>query len=260
MKKSKKILVMLVATCITLSVGLNVSAASIDVQSQANNNEAISYANDLKAYINNTQANTSESTPIDQLVTNFISKNGSKYNAESLANSTQVETINIDANDTVTIKQGVVYVKGNETVAATPDRIAKGAIDVSNKTLSASSSGVTPIVSYSYTAYGAIAGQKLWEVTQEAQFTYTGSSVKANYAHGSYTRGTLSLWQVQNWEDSSLSTINDQNGWEARAMSSGNFNFGIEVEGVGIVVQDVNCWVDARCTYNGLTTGYYELS
>ena len=93
-------------------------------------------------------------------------------------------------------------------------------------------------------------------MTQEAQFTYTGSSVTVNYSNGYYTRGVLSIWQVSDWEDSELSSILVNNIWTKKVTSSGNFHFGIEYQGVGLVIQDYYVTIDARCTVNGVTSGY----
>lgn len=265
MKKVHSIIALLVITCLALSTCLSAGAVNTSDQLQANNNYVNTYTNDLKTYVNN-HRKTSPSTSVDNLVTDFIKANGSKYDGNKLLNSTNVVSIDIDNNNQIRIDKGIVYVKGYDTVAVTPDRIAMGAIDVSkatSATFSASASaasGTTPIVSYYYAAHTAILGQEVWRVTQEAQFTYTGSSVTVNYRNGYYTHGILSIWQVSNWVNSAVSSIFVNNVWTKKVMSSGNFHFGIEYQGIGLVIQDKYVTIDAECTVNGVTHGYYTLS
>lgn len=89
----------------------------------------------------------------------------------------------------------------------------------------------------------------------EAQFTYNGSSVSVNYSDGSYQRGFLSIWQVSDFKDSSVSSITVDGVYYARVKSSANFHYGLEIQGVGLVIQDNYCWVDARCSKTGTVKG-----
>lgn len=59
----------------------------------------------------------------------------------------------------------------------------------------------------------------------EAQFTYNGSSVSVNYSDGSYQRGFLSIWQVSDFKDSSVSSITVDGVYYARVKSSANFHY-----------------------------------
>jgi hypothetical protein len=222
-----------------------------------------SYADALKSFIDSNSAtytkstNVSHSISLDQLVEAFIAQHGNEYDYKKLSESDTVETIKVDNDNEITINKGSISVKGLEIVDATPERIAQGAIDVSNN-FSVMSSGVTDIKSYYHAEYNLF-GMELWRITQEAQFTYTGSSVTVNYSKGHYTHGTLSAWQVSNWKDSSVDSIQVGGVWTKKVTSSGNFHWGIEYDGNGVVFQDLFVSIDARCTVDGVTSSYYTI-
>lgn len=51
-----------------------------------------------------------------------------------------------------------------------------------------------------------------------------------------YERGFLSIWQVSNWTSG---TEVVENGAYTRAYGRGNFHYGLEVQGTGLVIQDI---------------------
>lgn len=150
----------------------------------------------------------------------------------------------------------LIYANGHNDVAATPERIQKGAIDVSNSSRAASQT--TSIRAYYHAVYALVLGQELYRITQEAQFTYNGTSVSVNYADGYYQRGFLSIWQVSDFQDSAESTIVVDGVTYKQVKSSANFHYGLEIDGIGLVIQDNYCWVSARCTKNGTVVGYMD--
>ncbi len=261
-KKSKLLSLVLAIAMISTS---SAYAANLDNKQEtlAGDGAVSTYAAALRAYVDNkldsnTMAiSTTGKIALDKIVESFIAQHGKDYDIDLLSKSTRKETIIVNDESKIVVNGAVVTVLGNNTVEATPDRIAKGAIPI-NSLLRAS--GTTPILSYYYACYGAVAGQELWRVTQEAQFIYTGNSVTVNYSNGFYTHGTLSIWQTSNWENSKVSSILVDNVWTKRVMSSGNFHFGLEYEGIGLVVQDFYVTIDARCTVNGETHGYYTVN
>ena len=36
------------------------------------------------------------------------------------------------------------------------------------------------------------------------------------------------------------------------------FRYGLEINGIGLVIQDNYCWVDVRCTKSGSVSGYCD--
>lgn len=265
MKKYNKVLVFALVIVAVFSMNFIVNATNKSIKAVENENLEISaYAADLNAYINdalnsNIKFRTAtDEILLDKIVSDFIISHGKNYNAELLKNSTKQKIITIDDENRIIINGLTVAVCGNKTVKATPDRIMKGAIKNHNLS-SFQSSGTTPIKEYYYVCYGAILGQELWRIAQEAQFTYTGHSVTVNYSNGYYKHGFLSIWQVSNWEESTQSSILVDNVWTKKVASSGNFHYGIEYQGVGLVIEDHYVTIDARCTVDGVTSGYYTI-
>lgn len=201
-----------------------------------------SYAEDFQNFV--TANNNSRGITIpEQIVEDFISENADNYDVETLSKSTQTITIHLDDENSIMLNGIGIVVKGVEEVEVTPERIEKGAVDPSME-LARNTKNYTPVKSYYYAIYALLLGQELYRITQEAQFTYDGDSVEVNYSDGYYEKGFLSIWQVSDFEDSKESTLSGS----ARVKSSANFHYGFEIDGTGLIIQDIFCWVDARCT------------
>lgn len=244
-------LMLLVLSCVLLisSTGMPAFAAE---------KEAIlfeQYASDFEQYLR-TETYSDSSDSLSDKVQAFVAEYGESYDAAALLRSDETYVIDLGNDDTVILEGIMVYVNGVDDVDATPERIAKGAIDTTTATYSTQST--TAIKKYYHAVYALVMGQELYRITQEAQFTYNGSSVSVNYSDGSYQRGFLSIWQVSNYEDSSVSNITVNGVYYARVKSSANFHYGLEVQGVGVVIQDNYCWVDARCSKTGTVKGYMD--
>lgn len=96
-------------------------------------------------------------------------------------------------------------------------------------------------------AYYSWVGIKIFTVGLDCNFYYNGS--KAWYKSGFdgwYKRGTLSIWQVSNWKEK-----REQSGKSYVARCSGNFHYGLEVHGVGLIIQDLYIKHVATCNKNG---------
>lgn len=90
-------------------------------------------------------------------------------------------------------------------------------------------------------------GRTLFEVGMECDFYY--NYLKAWYKGGFnawYKRGAFSFWQVDNWN-----TGREKSGETYQIHCSGNFHFGLEVHGVGIVAQEVVVRQVATCHPSG---------
>lgn len=211
-----------------------------------------SYQEDFKSFINLKLNNNLAVSP-ENLIQSFIQAKGKTYDINSLMRSTETYTIYLDDKNSITLQGAYFYVHREEEAPCTPERISKGAIDTKNIS-KASARKTTGIKKYYHAVYALVLGQELYRITQEAQFTYNGSSVTANYSDGYYSRGFLSIWQVSDFQDSIKSTFNGA----ARVKSSANFHYGLEINGIGLVIQDHNCWVDIRCTKNGYVKGYCD--
>lgn len=103
--------------------------------------------------------------------------------------------------------------------------------------------------SNSYEARG-IFGNLLWKAYIQAEFGYDGKKAWVNgKPYGYYSRGTLSIWQVSNWN---TGWTNYEGRLGARAYARGNFHWGAEYEGNGLIVQDLNLDLRVSCNYKGI--------
>lgn len=96
-------------------------------------------------------------------------------------------------------------------------------------------------------AYYSWAGLKIFTIGMDCNFYYNGK--KAWYKSGFdgwYTRGALSIWQVSNWKER-----REQSGSSYVAWCAGNFHMGLEVKGVGIILDDKYIKHTATCNKNG---------
>lgn len=97
------------------------------------------------------------------------------------------------------------------------------------------------------TRYGPI-GNKLYAISVKGYFTGTiGNTPTGHLVNASYTRGILSVWQVSNWEKGSES---DEGSERAYVYGRGNFHFGAEYDGNGLVIQDIYEDVYVACDSN----------
>ena len=101
--------------------------------------------------------------------------------------------------------------------------------------------------------YYSAAGVNIFTISVSSTFSYNGT--KASYYSGFdayYTRGFLSIWQVSNWV-SGKETV----GYSYSAYAKGNFHFGLEVNGVGIVIQDFYIKHTVTCSKDGVISRSY---
>lgn len=112
---------------------------------------------------------------------------------------------------------------------------------ISNYATTKSKSGIS-----SRTYYGLV-GNKLFSIAVKCTFNYNGT--KAWYKSGFdyyYTKGTLSVWQVSNWRG-----WKEASGTSYKAYCSGNFHWGVEYNGNGLVIQDYYCKNTLTCDKKG---------
>ena len=138
------------------------------------------------------------------------------------------------------------------TLFITPTYIMLDVLTVDEKSsdLSALKAGTSSASGTCSKTYYGTNGNKLFSLTVECSFYYNGS--KAWYKSGFdyyYSKGSLSVWQVSNlkgWKEAS--------GTSYKAYCSGNFHWGIEYGGTGLVIQDYYCKNTLTCSKNGTIT------
>lgn len=98
-----------------------------------------------------------------------------------------------------------------------------------------------------YKDYYSNVGVRIFTIAVGSGFAYDGN--KASY-YGNftayYTRGTLSIWQVSNW-----ATGHEAVGTSYRAYAGGNFHYGVEYQGVGLIIQDLYVQHVVTCSKTG---------
>lgn len=98
-----------------------------------------------------------------------------------------------------------------------------------------------------YKDYYSNIGVHIFTIAVGTGFSYNGQ--KASY-YGNFTayykRGNLSIWQVDNWEKG-----HEPVGSSYQAFAQGNFHYGLEVSGVGIVFQDLYISHSVTCSKDG---------
>lgn len=148
-----------------------------------------------------------------------------------------------------------VYSIGNDkTLTITPTYIVLSDLETSDHTLELASPTKGTYSKWgicSETYYGLV-GNKLFSLAVECTFYYNGQ--KAWYKSGFdyyYTKGFLSIWQVSNWKG-----WREKSGTSYKAYCAGNFHFGLEYEGNGLVIQDFYCKNTLTCSKDGKISKY----
>ncbi|AKB74091.1 hypothetical protein MSLAZ_0830 [Methanosarcina lacustris Z-7289] len=131
--------------------------------------------------------------------------------------------------------------------------------EANNKTViknvaAAKSYSYTPMIT-AYKHFYAISGLRIFSVYAKGYFGYDGDTVTAYHYDSWYSRGFASIWQVSDWEeggyDYSIGTLSEVYG-------RGYFHYGIEIEGIGLVIQDLNVEVKTTCDEDGNYASYWS--
>ncbi|MED3825299.1 hypothetical protein P4561_16585 [Priestia flexa] len=103
-------------------------------------------------------------------------------------------------------------------------------------------------VSKKYVAYSWV-GLPLWEIYTKGEFKYTGSSVTPYFYDGYVKkRFTGAIWQIDNYGEGTTTAANKSS---ATIFTRANFHYGLEYDGVGIVVQYLDVRNQISCTKSG---------
>lgn len=173
-------------------------------------------------YYNSTQSTTllpnTNNSSDDELDMN-------KYLDENLALG-QFESHSINDNLTIITTNSPVFYIHQTTAEETPEE------NGDFKSTAAKYKNTKTFTSW-YTAKN-ILNMDLFTVKTRGYFQYNGNNVKAKLNDAWYTKSFLSIWQVSNWGKGTYKKGKNY----AEVYGRGNFHFGIEIKGYGLVVQD----------------------
>ena len=146
----------------------------------------------------------------------------------------------------------VFTINDRTTLTVTPTYVVVSILDTrDNPDVAVNATKATSSKSGTCTkTYYGLVGNKLFTLTVECTFYYNGSSAwyKSGFDYY-YTKGVLSIWQVSNWKG-----WKEASGTSYKAYCSGNFHFGLEYEGNGLVIQDFYCKNTLTCSKDGKIT------
>ncbi|CUB31601.1 hypothetical protein BN2127_JRS7_03892 [Bacillus subtilis] len=158
----------------------------------------------------------------------------------------QFTTHKLSENISVTFTNTPVYFIESTTEEDTPQTS-------SDVEIAAAKYKNTKTYTHSYTAKNFL-NMKLFTVKAKGYFQYNGSDVKPKLNDAWYTKGFLSIWQVSNWQKSTYKKGSNY----AEVYGRGNFHFGLEINGYGLVVQDQ--YIKVYLTGNKKGTVYKKTS
>ncbi|UJE03980.1 hypothetical protein [Bacillus subtilis] len=158
----------------------------------------------------------------------------------------QFTTYKLNENISVTFTNTPVYFIESATEEETPPTS-------SDVEIAAAKYKNTKTYTHSYTAKNFL-NMKLFTVKTKGYFQYNGTDVKPKLNDAWYTRGFLSIWQVSNWQKSTYKKGSNY----AEVYGRGNFHFGLEINGYGLVVQDQ--YIKVYLTGNKKGTVYKKTS
>lgn len=107
----------------------------------------------------------------------------------------------------------------------------------------------TPTITASQSFYGLM-GNRLFTIYSKGYygFNVNPAIVETHYTDAWYTLGTPSVFQVSNWKEGGINYLNTHTG---EIYGSGHFHWGIEVQGVGLVLYDKYIKVYSTCDQFG---------
>ena len=178
--------------------------------------------------------------PVVDEITSFVEGQNKKRNTGDLT------TYKLDKNISESLTH-VYEIDDATTVTITLQLIIIDELESGSEKLSTYATQKTATGNMSRSYYSSIVGNKIFELGLSCNFYYNGS--KASYKSGLdayYKRGTLSAWQVNNW-----SKWHEQDGTSYWAYCSGNFHWGLEIDGVGLVIDEYYIKLGLECDKDG---------
>lgn len=228
----------------------NLTTLNLDEEIQIDNSNYEEYEKFGEVLANSLKS--AESAEYDGIIKRYCESNTNPVFEdvlEVLTDNKDNNTVYLKSSEKFNDRYELVYDIGdNQQLVITPSSIIVDTLAVSDDGLSrATTKSKTGTSSKTY--YSVI-GNKIFSLTVECKFYYNGS--KAWYKSGFdyyYTKGAITLWQVSNWKG-----WKEKSGTSYKAYCSGNFHWGVEYDGNGLVIQDIYCKNTVTCSKSGTIT------
>ncbi|WP_292379724.1 hypothetical protein [Methanosarcina sp. UBA289] len=195
----------------------------------------------------------------DDVIANYCKANKDKISESNLvpkntiSNKNNLRTYKLEDGSNITFtNEGYFYITGAEEEA-------------NDKTVTKSTTEVISSVPLQYTStktasasFYDIYGLRLFSIYAKGYYGYNvyPATVKAYYIDSWYTRGTASIWQVSNWKEGGYNYANTP---KSEIYGKGNFHWGFEYNGVGVIIQDKYITVKSTCDQFGNVHCTYEV-
>jgi hypothetical protein len=183
----------------------------------------------------------------DVIIANYFEVNKAKISKNNIAKTNTVSgknnlrTYQLEDGSNITFtNEGFFYISGIKEEA-------NSRTIVTQSTTATASNSYTKTITASKVFYSNT-GFRMFSTYAKGYYAYNGNTVKAYYMDSWYTRGTLSSWQITNWEEGGY---NYANGALSEIYGRGNFHWGFEYAGTGIVFQDYYIVVKSKCDKYG---------
>lgn len=198
----------------------------------------------------------------DDIISEYAKLHVNPYNtlnnSKSIATFSNAEIANDVQKDSVEIDNNIIEtheIDDKTLLLLTEDYFIIDTIEEEKPAVSTFATTKKKIGTSSRTFYGSLAGNRLFDLYVRMNFAYNGSKAwSAAAPESGYSRGTLSAWQVSNFKTSHTRGTSVTTSYKAKA--TGNFHFGLEYDGNGLVIQEVVASVTVACSKTGEISRY----
>nr|WP_321420136.1 hypothetical protein [uncultured Methanomethylovorans sp.] len=194
----------------------------------------------------------------DDLITNYFKANKDKIptpNKDTL-DDTSLRTYELkDGSDVTFTNQGFFFITSTKKELNNKKEIQNTA--TTSLVASMSALQYTPTITASQSFYSLI-GTRLFTIYSKGYygFNVNPAIVETHYTDAWYSLGTPSIFQVSNWKEGGINYLNTHTG---EIYGSGHFHWGIEIQGVGLVLYDKYIKVYSTCDQFGNVHRKYEM-
>ena len=203
--------------------------------------------------INSLNSNT-KGLSTDDVVVNYVKANKDKISKTNFAlNNT---TSSKDQSRTYLLKDGSEITFENDGFFSINSMKEEPNNITAKQTAAAAGLSTTPVLTASHSFYNWVTNNiLLYRMYTKGYFDYNGYTVKGHLVDAWYVRDQPAFWQVSNWEKG---VINYSTGTRSDVYGKGYFQYGIFVNGVGLVLREHHDNLYLKCNQYGSYSGVLE--